>query len=91
MAELHTTVAEIISKELGVQHLSAVRCAAIKPDHLLEADLGVNSIDRVCIAVAIDEHFGIETSDDDVAGWASVSDVTRTVWARVPHPAEAQV
>jgi acyl carrier protein len=77
--DLTTRVIAIIAKELGEQHLTANRVSSIQPTHLLEEDVGVNSIDRVCIAVALDEAFGIEVSDDDVGSWNSVSDVVASV------------
>lgn len=69
----------LITKELGEQHLTANRLSMVQPGYVLDDDLGCNSIDRVCIAVAIDEAFGIEVSDDDVAKWITVQDVVETV------------
>lgn len=76
---MHDQIITLIAKELGEQHLSANRLSEIKPGYLLDDDLGCNSIDRVCIAVALDEAFGIEVSDDDVGKWATVQDVIATV------------
>lgn len=78
MTPLETRVATLIAKELGEQHLAANRITAIDPGLLLD-DLGVNSIDRVCVAVDLDEDFGIELPDEDVSGWATVADVVASV------------
>lgn len=72
-------VIAVIAAELGVQHMAASRVDDISADHLLDADLNCNSLDRVCICVALDEAFGIEILDDHVEKWTTVQSVIETV------------
>lgn len=43
------------------------------------SDLKVDAVDMVCIACALDEHFGFELSDDQVGSWERVADVIASV------------
>lgn len=89
MTALADRVIKTIAEELGELHLSANRCTMIQTGYMLDDDLGVNSLDRVCIASALDEEFDIETPDDDVAKWETVGDIVATVRNLVGEDADA--
>ncbi|SLK04025.1 acyl carrier protein [Novosphingobium mathurense] len=42
-------------------------------------DLGLDSIDRTCIAMDIEEAFGCELSDETVENWSDVAGVAETI------------
>ena len=42
-------------------------------------DLGFDNLDRQSLACDLDEHFGIEISDQALIDWIFVADVARTV------------
>ena len=48
-------------------------------EHDTFRDLGMDDLDRICIANEIEERFGCELSDMEVERWASVDDVAQTV------------
>ncbi len=55
------------------------------PDVTLDSDLrelGCDQIDRLCIACAVEEEFGIKLPDAVVEGWERVADVVASV---TPH------
>ena len=47
----------------------------------LRADLGIDSIDRVELAMDVEEEFDIKICDDDIGGAGTVGDVVRIVVA----------
>lgn len=51
-------------------------------DHLTD-DLGLDSLERVTIAMALEEMFGTEIPDRIVARWQTVADVIASVRERV--------
>lgn len=55
----------------------------------LKDDLGLDQVDRLTIACAIDEALGIEIPDHEIERWETVADVTETAeriaaWSRPP-------
>ena len=72
-------VAEVLG--LGPSH-------SLGPDTLLTCDpravlarhdvAHVDSLDRQAIAAAFDQHFAIQTPDDDVAAWTTLADIAAT-------------
>lgn len=56
----------------------------IGPQASLKHDLGLDQIDRLTIACAIDEALGIEIPDADVHRWETVSDVAETAQRMAP-------
>lgn len=42
-------------------------------------ELGIDDIDRAGIAMAIEETFGHDLTDDEIERWVCVSDVARTM------------
>lgn len=75
-------VIAVIVKELGEQHLLRAYLAPT-PDDYLEADLGMDALDRICATVALDEAFGIELPDQAMERWERVSDVVASVAALI--------
>ncbi len=55
------------------------RHGCLAPTARLDADLGLDNLDRQTLACNLDEIFLIEIPDDDVAMWETVADVCRTV------------
>lgn len=65
-----------------IQAIIARECGWLNRAHCLDdpdASLGLDSMDRICLAASLDEEFGIETPDADVEGWCSLNDVLATV------------
>jgi acyl carrier protein len=66
-------VRKVVCEELGVQE-SEVTMEASFVD-----DLGADSLDVVELVMALEDAFGIDIPDDDVAGLKTVGDVVRYV------------
>lgn len=58
---------------------------AVAPRAILAADLGMDSLDRQTLACELDEAFGIDIPDDDVAAWCTLSDVGASVDRLLAH------
>jgi acyl carrier protein len=78
MTPLPTRVLAIVKRELAAAHLFT-EPAEITP----ESDLSLDPLDRLCIAVALEEEFGIELSDGEVEAWESAGGIIASVRARV--------
>lgn len=74
-------VLDIIRDELTSHHLFRAD-PDVREDSSL-SDLGVDDLDRVAIAMRLEERFGIEVSDKAERSWATVSDVVAMVTARI--------
>lgn len=55
----------------------------IVPESNLADDLGEDSIDRLELAMAIEEEFEIDISDDDAGKWETVGDVVAYISGRM--------
>ncbi len=66
-------VKKVVCEELGVQE-SEVTMEASFVD-----DLGADSLDVVELVMALEDAFGIDIPDDDVAGLKSVGDVVEYI------------
>lgn len=53
--------------------------ASITPDTNIRSDLGLNSLELVNLAVAIEDSFGLEIADRDVVGIETVRDVIELI------------
>ena len=62
-------VIAIIVRELGVEK------DEISPEKAFIDDLGLDSLDVMTLAMAIEEDFDIEVPDDDVEGIRTIQDV----------------
>lgn len=62
-------VIEIIVSELGLER------DEISPEKSFIDDLGLDSLDVMTLAMAIEEDFDIEVPDDDVEGIKTIQDV----------------
>lgn len=58
-----------------------LRIAETELDSHLVDDLGLDSLERVTIALALEEKFGVEISDMTIAKWRVVSDIAASVAA----------
>lgn len=67
----------IITRELRSQHMARAYDNLSRDDVLW--DLGVDSLDLLDIAVALEEAFDIELPDAAVEGWVTVGDVIDSV------------
>ena len=66
-------VRKVVCEELGVQESEVTMEAS------LVDDLGADSLDVVELVMALEDAFGIDIPDDDVAGLKTVGDVVRYV------------
>lgn len=67
-AAIERVVTRIIERTLGL------RVTGVSAEQHLVRDLAVESIDIVNIALDVEDSFGIEISDEEVAGLDSVGD-----------------
>ena len=65
-------------KDLIAGKLS-VDIAQVTPEAKFTDDLGADSLDLVELVMELEEHFGIEISDDDSQNFQTVSDVATYV------------
>ena len=72
-------ILDIIRDELTSNHLFRAG-PDVREDSSL-SELGVDDLDRVAIAMRLEERFGIEVSDQAERSWATVSDVVAMVTA----------
>lgn len=71
------TIIGIIRDELASNHLFRAE-PDVREDSSL-SELGVDDLDRVAIAMRLEEQFGIEVSDKAERSWVTVSDVIAMV------------
>jgi acyl carrier protein len=72
-AEIEDRVREILTNRLGIP------AAEITAEAKLVDDLGMDSLDAVELAIAVERHFGVGLSDESVAQLSTVSDVTGVI------------
>lgn len=65
--------ASIIADTLGME------AARIEPGTLLGDDLRLDCLDRMSLAAAVDEAFGIMLPDDDVTSWQTAGCIAQSV------------
>jgi acyl carrier protein len=58
----------------------------ITPDARLVEDLGLDSLDAVELAIAIEREFDIEVAEDELASLKTVANVLTLVESRVMRP-----
>ena len=66
-------VRDVVVEQLGVKE------SEVKPEARFVEDLGADSLDTVELAMAIEEEFGIEISDDDAEKAKTVADVVEYI------------
>ena len=69
MGAIEDKVVEIIIRELGLEK------DEIAPEKNFIDDLGLDSLDVMTLAMAIEEEFDIEVPDDDVEGIKTIQNV----------------
>ena len=67
--DIESKVISIIVRELGLDE------SEITPEKDFIEDLGLDSLDVMTLAMAMEEEFDIEVPDDDVEGIKTVQDV----------------
>lgn len=72
MNEIENQIVEIISDQ-------SPNGEEIKPSDRLEEDLQIDSLDRVEVAMGLEDKFGIDVPDPKLEGWKTVQDVIDTV------------
>lgn len=77
MAEVFERVRKVICEQLSVTE------GEVSEDKRFQEDLNADSLDVVELIMALEEEFGIEIPDDDVANMKSVGDVTTYVAEKV--------
>lgn len=77
MAEVFERVRKVICEQLSVTE------GEVSEDKRFQEDLNADSLDVVELIMALEEEFGIEIPDDDVANMKSVGDVTSYVAEKV--------
>ena len=83
-AELTQRIKETIVKELDLEGVAA---SSIEDDSpLFGAGLGLDSLDALQLAMAVEEHFGVQVPDGDEgrAAFASVNALVDYILARRP-------
>jgi acyl carrier protein len=71
--EIEARVAEILTNRLGLA------AGDIRPEARLVDDLGMDSLDAVELAIAVERQFHVGLSDEQVAKLATVADITALV------------
>ncbi len=74
---IEESVIKIIIEQLNVSEEECV------PEAKFIDDLGADSLDLVELVMAMEDHFGLEISDDDLAKISTIKDVIDYITARV--------
>ncbi|ARU42429.1 acyl carrier protein [bacterium] len=77
MAEVFDRVRKVICEQLSVTE------GEVSEDKRFQEDLNADSLDVVELIMALEEEFGIEIPDDDVANMKTVGDVSGYVASKV--------
>lgn len=77
MAEVFERVRKVICEQLSVTE------GEVSDDKRFQEDLNADSLDVVELIMALEEEFGIEIPDDDVANMKTVGDVSSYVADKV--------
>ncbi|MBK6801679.1 acyl carrier protein [Novosphingobium sp.] len=59
----------------------------IRQQALLQQELQLDSIDLVCLAIELEDFFRIVISDEAIASWRTLADITDTIAEAAPMPA----
>ncbi len=71
--EVVETMKDVLASELGVD------AEKVTPDARFKEDLDADSLDLVEVVLALEEKFGIEISDDQIAGVKTVGEAADLV------------
>jgi acyl carrier protein len=74
--EVVETMKEVLASELGVD------ADKVTPDARFKEDLDADSLDLVEVVLALEEKFGIEIPDDEIAGVKTVGEAADLVVAK---------
>ena len=67
------------------------KAEAIRPEANLQADLGLDSLDAVELAIAIEDEFDVKIMDDDIKKLATVTDALALIKNLLAQKASAAV
>ena len=85
MMNTAATVTHIIAEQLGCD------VSAVTPDKLLVADLLLDSLERIELVMALEEHFDLVIDDTAAEACITVADCIALVDRLLPTPACARV
>ena len=68
---MNSKLRDLLVDELGVGE------ELLKPEAHLVTDLGLDSLDLMEVALAIEEDFDIGVSDDELLAWETVADIEK--------------
>jgi len=74
--EVVVTMKDVLSSELGVD------AGKVTADARFKEDLDADSLDLVEVVLALEEKFGIEIPDDEIAGVKTVGEAANLVIAK---------
>ena len=66
---MNSKLRELLAEEMGVSP------GFIQPESRLVEDLGMDSLDALEVAMALEEEFDVDISDDELATWETVADI----------------
>lgn len=66
-------VLSVLENRLGVDPKD------VKPEAKIQEDLGIDSLERVDLAIEMEDAFNIRISDDDLDGIVTVQDLINTI------------
>lgn len=73
MSDIPERIRKVLSTKFCVEE------AKLTPETSFRDDLGADSLDAIELALALEKEFGIEISDDDVEGIATIGDAERLI------------
>ena len=68
---MNSKLRDLLVDELGIGE------ELLKPEAHLVTDLGLDSLDLMEVALAIEEDFDIGVSDDELLAWETVADIEK--------------
>ncbi len=89
MADVRSDVrSEILAEIRRIAAAELSHSGPVEPSHRLAADLGVDSIGAVVLAVGLEDRFRIRLSDEDTEGVVTVEDLVAVVCLRIEEAHE---
>ncbi len=73
LGDLQQRLKKLLMDRCGVKE------EAIRPEAMLNADLGLDSLDAVELAIAIEDEFDVKIADEDMKKLATVGDAAATI------------
>lgn len=96
MDTTHPDISILVIQQILVEQLGVDPSAVIPEAYLMsprycggdetKPDLGADSLDHVEIVMVLEEHYGIDISDEEAEKIKTVADIQATLQSRFPHP-----